>query len=488
MSKAAVVAVCRNRRDHLVWFLRSWHEVEQVQDILIVDWGSDAPLDTDPLILELMGSLTKVRIVRVDEERLNIGVAKNLGMSLARGEVLVMADVDVMCVSPQLIGSWIDAAAESPYHAYYRGRDFVSKRPCDHVQGTFVCHRKPLEEIGGYREDFNGYGVEDDAIYNSLRQCGLRMIKDDSHLVLNHLEHPPYNWNRNLTISESIALNRKKSARPQLFPNKSFHIHDEGRLLKASVVGKATTTPLVAASAFETMLGPLSGKKTRRAWCPLSYGNTGDMLIWEATSRLYKLYDIQELPDDRNQEWDFFAFPGGGSMGTLYKHTPPYNGRRWWFDKKKDIPLYIWPQTFNAPEPETVKSATQVYVRDATSLAHAPGAILLPDLAMSLSVEYHSPGTLRDVGLFFREDCEKKSATTPAHYGDPAYVTDNPYEYVELASSCRELHTDRLHFAIAGLLTGRDVTLYPNSYHKNKSVYNAWLKERGCKWSDRYAG
>jgi hypothetical protein len=42
--------------------------------------------------------------------------------------------------------------------------------------------------------------------------------------------------------------------------------------------------------------------------------------------------------------------------------------------------------------------------------------------------------------------------------------------------------TDRLHFAIAGLMTGRDVSLLPNGYHKNRSMYETWLEDLGCHW------
>lgn len=43
--------------------------------------------------------------------------------------------------------------------------------------------------------------------------------------------------------------------------------------------------------------------------------------------------------------------------------------------------------------------------------------------------------------------------------------------------------TDRLHFAIAGLHAGRDVTLLANDYHKNKSMHETWLADLGCRFA-----
>ena len=56
-------------------------------------------------------------------------------------------------------------------------------------------------------------------------------------------------------------------------------------------------------------------------------------------------------------------------------------------------------------------------------------------------------------------------------------------DYVRLASRYRIVHTDRLHFAIAAMIAGRDAHLYANSYFKNEAIYHLWLKGRGCRFS-----
>jgi exopolysaccharide biosynthesis predicted pyruvyltransferase EpsI len=43
--------------------------------------------------------------------------------------------------------------------------------------------------------------------------------------------------------------------------------------------------------------------------------------------------------------------------------------------------------------------------------------------------------------------------------------------------------TDRLHFAIAGLHAGREVTLVANDYHKNRAMHETWLSHFGCRFA-----
>jgi exopolysaccharide biosynthesis predicted pyruvyltransferase EpsI len=84
-------------------------------------------------------------------------------------------------------------------------------------------------------------------------------------------------------------------------------------------------------------------------------------------------------------------------------------------------------------------------------------------------------------GMLMRKD---KESIYSGKQIDPAGLAKDWKEYLSLASTYAKIGTDRLHFAIAGLMTGADVTLYPNIYHKNKSMWMTWLKNMGCKWSE----
>jgi len=42
--------------------------------------------------------------------------------------------------------------------------------------------------------------------------------------------------------------------------------------------------------------------------------------------------------------------------------------------------------------------------------------------------------------------------------------------------------TNRLHSAIIGAILGKNVELFRNSYHKNRSVWEYSLQSKGVKW------
>ena len=57
-------------------------------------------------------------------------------------------------------------------------------------------------------------------------------------------------------------------------------------------------------------------------------------------------------------------------------------------------------------------------------------------------------------------------------------------QWVALHRRARCIVTNRLHSAIASVVLGKQTVLLPNSYHKNRSVWEYSLRERGVLWSD----
>ena len=93
-------------------------------------------------------------------------------------------------------------------------------------------------------------------------------------------------------------------------------------------------------------------------------------------------------------------------------------------------------------------------------------------------------------GYFYREDTEKTNVQTPPCNIDISqkYQNWNSCRTVEgVESTCKlmfehvskysEIHTNRLHVSIAGLLLGKKVNLYSNSYWKNKEVFDHSLSK-----------
>lgn len=71
------------------------------------------------------------------------------------------------------------------------------------------------------------------------------------------------------------------------------------------------------------------------------------------------------------------------------------------------------------------------------------------------------------------------------------YISFDPCKQFKELSDWARLHmqaskivTDRSHSAIMGAILGKDTSLFAGSYHKNRSIWEYSLKDRGVKWID----
>ncbi|KPK11286.1 MAG: hypothetical protein AMJ56_06520 [Anaerolineae bacterium SG8_19] len=67
---------------------------------------------------------------------------------------------------------------------------------------------------------------------------------------------------------------------------------------------------------------------------------------------------------------------------------------------------------------------------------------------------------------------------------DPAYAAINFRHWVRIHLYAKSIITNRLHSSIIGTVAGKPVTLGPGSYHKNRSVWDYSLANRGVQWTD----
>lgn len=171
---------------------------------------------------------------------------------------------------------------------------------------------------------------------------------------------------------------------------------------------------------------------------------------------------------------DVLAFGGGGNMGTRY----PSNHALRTAALETGIPVVILPQSFTGREDRPFE---QVFVRERGSLALRPDGILAPDLALGLATaEPRRPD--RDLGVYLRRD-QERAGRKPLFARDPVRLFQDPFGYLAFAARHRRIVTDRLHFAVAGLHAGREVTLVANDYHKNRSMHETWLADLGCRFA-----
>lgn len=211
-------------------------------------------------------------------------------------------------------------------------------------------------------------------------------------------------------------------------------------------------------------------------------GNTGDHLIYDSTRYLLTLFGISYkvcLPEKLNG--DILLLFGGGNLASIYKGEIKIRQLAIKYAKKQGIPIIILPQSAMYSN-ENIDGCT-LYLREKASQLLYPQGILVPDLAMYHWYKREAP-LGNDCGLFLRSDSKDYFKKVPPNLGDPAKLCKTPLEYFELASKYSHIITNRLHFSIAALHCGCRVTILPNSYHKNKSMWETWMKDLGVEWKE----
>jgi exopolysaccharide biosynthesis predicted pyruvyltransferase EpsI len=208
-------------------------------------------------------------------------------------------------------------------------------------------------------------------------------------------------------------------------------------------------------------------------------GNVGDHLIEVAMIQLFAEYGIRwrlVSPTEAGATagLDLLVFGGGGNMGTRY----PGNHALRTQALATGLPVVILPQSFTSPED---RPFAKVFVRERGSLALRADGSLAPDLALGLATAGPQRPD-RDLGVYLRRD-QERGGRKPLFARDPVRLFRDPFAYLAFAARHRRIVTDRLHFAVAGLHAGRDVTLVANDYHKNRSMHETWLADLGCRFA-----
>lgn len=230
---------------------------------------------------------------------------------------------------------------------------------------------------------------------------------------------------------------------------------------------------------FAPVFAPLSGVP-----CGVvdAGGNAGDRMIHAATRQLCDAFGVpwrtvNPLCDPvRNLGTEHLLIFGGGNMGT------PYLGGRSIRTSAlgTGLPCTLLPQSWMRPE--TSDRYERVFVRDRMSLEISGRGELAPDLALGWECQPPTAEPQDDKPWLRADDESIFRDRWPVR--DPAVQAFTPAEYIALAATCERVVTDRLHFAIAGLIAGRPTTLLPNSYHKNRGLWETWLRDLGCEWAE----
>jgi len=251
----------------------------------------------------------------------------------------------------------------------------------------------------------------------------------------------------------------------------------------------------------------------------LNPGNAGDSLIAAGTVQLFNDHAIPYRCIHEYDSYDstgkILCYSGGGCLVPHYSFARDFLSSR----HRRAERVVLLPHTVDGNEDLLAEFGANVTVicREAVSYGHCRRTVTnaqvhaADDLAFSLAArEYltRPPGVLglrneavnakmldryhefltRSAGeqtlVAWREDVERNDRRPePARYdiantfgiesiyGLAAMLTSAEY-FLRAVDQFETICTDRLHVAVAGVLLGKHVEIYPNSYFKNRAMYD----------------
>jgi len=214
-------------------------------------------------------------------------------------------------------------------------------------------------------------------------------------------------------------------------------------------------------------------------------GNYGDSLIWHGTKILLSSLNISEhYVDISSPKYnDVLFIDGGGNLVDYYSNVRDFLIKKpALYDK-----IVILPHTiFGEKQIEVlnnISSKLTVFCREKVSAKFLEDKLTHGKVYLWHDCVFYNTFPLMPTGKgilnSFRSDKESILHTLPesnidlSHNG---YATKPLDELISILQEYEQVNTDRLHIAIGATLLGKRVRLFPNSYYKNKAVFDYSLK------------
>jgi len=243
-------------------------------------------------------------------------------------------------------------------------------------------------------------------------------------------------------------------------------------------------------------------------------GNYGDHLIYRGAEKLAEEAEIdfeshthREFMDTDFDDETVIYLHGSGGYNPWWSGTPMKELER--AARTHEGVLIQGPSTVyidraflekqvQLPLEETSLGNMHFFTRERTSYRALEE--VLPewvDLGLDHDTALHFPGNdmprtegASGAHTFFAIRDDKESKTVIDHpkpfrmWYDPVPFSQSFEDWVRHHAQAREVVTNRLHSAVVSSILDKPVTLLPNSYHKNRSVYEFSLAEQGVEWQN----
>lgn len=220
-QNVTVVTAVMNRGEQLLRSLASWVDLDEISDIIIVDWSSSEPLAQ---VLEGFSS-SKIRVIRVDgRKRWHLTEAFNTGLRYVTSSQVLKLDADHVLHEQFFFRNTL-----LPY-TFVAGDWRAQGRGQAGLNGFLWAWSDDLFSAGGWDERIRGYGWDDSDLIDRLQRLGLHK-KTLARSSVKHLPHSSRERNKHEGVESPLPpkvhtqINRIMTARRAPWRRSDFIEH-----------------------------------------------------------------------------------------------------------------------------------------------------------------------------------------------------------------------------------------------------------------------
>ena len=176
----SLITAIKNRQDTFEQALQTWVTHDEIDEIIIVDWGSDESLV--PLVQKYQNGKIFLAIVK-DQPKWVLSFAYNLAARLSSKDKLLKVDSDI-----KVLPDFFQHHKLTPWNFFTGNMDIARNDNEIHLNGSLYLYRNDFFKVNGYNEFITSYGWDDADIYLRIESQGLKR-KNINPDDIYHIEH-----------------------------------------------------------------------------------------------------------------------------------------------------------------------------------------------------------------------------------------------------------------------------------------------------------
>lgn len=173
------MAACRDRHETLASVFPTWLSIPDVDEIVLIDWSSDPPLQT----VVHPEDEPRLKLFRVNNEKSWVlSRAYNLAMNKTKKDYVIRTDCDYALNGTVLQAHNLTATQMG----FYSGNWMLARDENEvHLNGAMIMRRDVFWSVGGYDERIQTYGWDDEDLYTRLTANNVEKL----NISYDHVRH-----------------------------------------------------------------------------------------------------------------------------------------------------------------------------------------------------------------------------------------------------------------------------------------------------------